>query len=105
MPVTPGQDICCARLRCFRVLQGRRYHLSGEGLQPTRPSSSIISANLADQFPIVSIEDGMSGSRLGWLEDAHRPPRRQGEIVGDDIFVTNTKILKKASRRASATRS
>ena len=51
-------------------------------------------ANLAEKFPIISIEDGMAeGDWDGWkyLTDVIG---KKVQIVGDDLFVTNTKILK-----------
>jgi enolase len=53
--------------------------------------------------PVDRGRDGRGG--LDGLEDAHRPPRRPLQLVGDDLFVTNTERLGAASRRGWATRS
>ena len=70
-----------------------RYHLAGEGLTLTSQQFGDYLATLADAYPIVSIEDGMAeGDWDGWkyLTDVLG---RKVQLVGDDLFVTNTKIL------------
>jgi enolase len=64
----PGQDVLLA-LDCAasEFYKDGKYHLSGEGLQLTSAQFVDYLANLADQFPIVSIEDGMSEADWdGW---------------------------------------
>jgi enolase len=71
-----------------------KYELTGEGLSLTSKEMSDYLANLADKFPIVSIEDGLDESDWdGWkyLTDILG---KKIQLVGDDLFVTNTKILK-----------
>jgi enolase len=99
----PGQDVLLA-LDCAasEFYKDGKYHLAGEGLQLTSAQFTDYLANLADQFPIVSIEDGMAeGDWDGWklLTD-----RLGGtvQIVGDDLFVTNTKILKEGIQKGIA---
>src|SRR5207302_1753303 len=56
-------------------------------------------ADLADRFPIITIEDGMSESDWdGWAE-LTRLLGQKIQVVGDDVFVTNTRILKQAIER------
>ena len=91
----PGQDVLLA-LDCAasEFYKDGKYHLSGEGLQLTSAQFVDYLANLADQFPIVSIEDGMSEADWdGWKLLTDRLGDKV-QIVGDDIFVTNTKIFK-----------
>jgi enolase len=71
-----------------------KYHLEGEGLQLTAPEWTDMLATWCDKYPIISIEDGMhEGDWDGW---AHLTARlgKKVQLVGDDLFVTNTKILK-----------
>jgi len=79
-----------------------KYHLAGEGLQLTSAQFTDYLANLADQFPIVSIEDGMSEADWdGWKLLTDRLGKTV-QIVGDDVFVTNTKIFKEGIRKGIA---
>ena len=96
----PGQDVLLA-LDCAasEFYKDGKYHLSGEGLQLTSAQFVDYLANLADQFPIVSIEDGMSEADWdGWKLLTDRLGKTV-QIVGDDIFVTNTKIFKEGIKK------
>lgn len=71
-----------------------RYHLKGEGLVLTAAEWTDILATWCDKYPIISIEDGMAeGDWEGWKGLTDRLGQRV-QLVGDDLFVTNTKILK-----------
>ena len=99
----PGTDILLA-LDCAasEFYKDGRYHLEGEGLQLTSAQFTDYLANLADQFPIVSIEDGMAeGDWDGWKLLTDRLGKTV-QIVGDDLFVTNTKILKEGIHKGIA---
>jgi len=70
------------------------YQLDGEGLKLSSTQFADYLANLCDKFPIVSIEDGMAeGDWEGWKTLTEKLGNRV-QLVGDDLFVTNTKILK-----------
>jgi enolase len=70
------------------------YALEGEGLKLSSTQFADYLANLCDKFPIVSIEDGMAeGDWEGWKTLTEKLGKRV-QLVGDDLFVTNTKILK-----------
>jgi enolase len=89
----------CASSEFFR---DGRYHVSGEGLQLSSAQFSDYLANLAEQYPIVSIEDGMAeGDWDGWKILTDRLGKRV-QIVGDDVFVTNTRILKEGIQKGIA---
>ncbi|MBP5998570.1 MAG: phosphopyruvate hydratase [Azonexus sp.] len=99
----PGKDVLLA-LDCAasEFYKDGKYHLSGEGLQLTSAQFTDYLANLADQFPIVSIEDGMSEADWdGWKLLTDRLGDKV-QIVGDDIFVTNTRIFKEGIRKGIA---
>jgi enolase len=96
----PGKDVLLA-LDCAasEFYKDGKYHLSGEGLQLTSAQFTDYLANLADQFPIVSIEDGMSEADWdGWKLLTERLGKSV-QIVGDDIFVTNTRIFKEGIKK------
>ena len=96
----PGQDVLLA-LDCAasEFYKDGKYHLAGEGLQLTSAQFTDYLANLADQFPIVSIEDGMAeGDWDGWKLLTDRFGKIV-QIVGDDVFVTNTKIFKEGIKQ------
>ncbi|MFN3958041.1 MAG: phosphopyruvate hydratase, partial [Tepidimonas ignava] len=79
-----------------------RYHLAGEGLVLSAAEWTDILATWCDKYPIISIEDGMAeGDWDGWKLLTERLGRRV-QLVGDDLFVTNTKILKEGIERGIA---
>lgn len=79
-----------------------KYHLEGEG--KTFDADGMISyyERLVSKFPIVSIEDGMAEDDwAGWSELTSRLGNKV-QLVGDDLFVTNTKRLKRGIEEQSA---
>jgi enolase len=81
-------------LRRQRVLQGRQVPPGGEGLSLKSEEWTNILATWVDKYPIISIEDGMAeGDWDGWKLLTERLGKKV-QLVGDDLFVTNTKILK-----------
>ena len=81
----------CAASEFFR---DGRYHLEGEGLVLTASDFTNLLGTWCDKYPIISIEDGMAENDWdGWrtLTDALGD---RVQLVGDDLFVTNTRILR-----------
>src|SRR6202011_2246413 len=73
-----------------------RYELESENRSFSAAEFTRYLADLAQRYPIVSIEDGMSESDWeGWGEIT-RALGAKVQLVGDDVFVTNTRILKEA---------
>ncbi len=72
-----------------------KYVLEGEGgIQLTAEQWTDMLATWADKYPIISIEDGMAeGDWDGWKVLTERLGKKV-QLVGDDLYVTNTKILK-----------
>ena len=71
-----------------------KYVLAGEGLALSASEWTDILASWADKYPIISIEDGMAESDWdGWAHLTERLGSKL-QLVGDDLFVTNTRILK-----------
>ncbi|NMG42771.1 phosphopyruvate hydratase [Aromatoleum toluvorans] len=90
----PGRDVVLA-LDCAasEFFKDGKYVLAGEGLTLTSEGFADYLATLADRFPIVSIEDGMAENDwAGWKTLTDKLGRKI-QLVGDDLFVTNTKIL------------
>ncbi|HBZ49662.1 MAG TPA: phosphopyruvate hydratase [Halieaceae bacterium] len=91
-----GKDITlaldCAASEFYR---DGHYVLSGEGKQFDSKGFSDYLADLADKHPILSIEDGLDESDWdGWAYLTERLGSKI-QLVGDDLFVTNTQILKR----------
>ena len=98
-----GEDVLLA-LDCAasEFYKDGKYHLEGEGLQLSSEDFANYLANLADKFPIVSIEDGMHESDwAGWKALTEKLGKKV-QLVGDDLFVTNTKILKEGIEKGIA---
>jgi enolase len=71
-----------------------KYHLEGEGLVLSSQEWTDMLAAWVDKYPIISFEDGMAENDWdGWKILTDRLGK-QVQIVGDDLFVTNTKIFK-----------
>jgi len=93
---TAGEQIAlgldCAASEFYR---GGKYVLEGEGgIQLTAQQWTDMLATWVDKYPIISIEDGMAeGDWDGWKILTERLGKNV-QLVGDDLFVTNTKILK-----------
>ena len=99
----PGEDVLigldCAASEFYK---DGKYHLAGEGLQLTSEQLVDYLANLAENYPIVSIEDGMAeGDWDGWKLLTERLGKKI-QIVGDDVFVTNTRIFKEGIKQGIA---
>jgi enolase len=100
---TAGQDVMLA-LDCAASEYYRDgvYILGSEGLKLSSEAHVDYLANLAERYPIISIEDGMAESDwAGWKLLSERLGRTL-QLVGDDIFVTNTRILKEGIEQGVA---
>ncbi|MDE2049186.1 MAG: phosphopyruvate hydratase, partial [Betaproteobacteria bacterium] len=80
-----------------------QYVLDGEGgLKLTSAGFADLLATWVDKYPIISIEDGMHESDWdGWKGLTERLGKRV-QLVGDDLFVTNTKILREGIKQGVA---
>jgi enolase len=100
---TAGQEVMIA-LDCAssEFFKDGRYALDSEKLKLSAQELCDYLANLADRYPIISIEDGMAeGDWEGWKLLTERLGGRL-QLVGDDIFVTNAKILREGIRQGIA---
>jgi len=79
-----------------------RYQLAAEKLSLSSKDFTNYLANLCDKYPIVSIEDGMAEQDWeGWKLLTDRLGNKV-QLVGDDVFVTNTKILAEGIKQGIA---
>jgi enolase len=79
-----------------------QYVLAGEGLTLNAAEWTDILANWVDKYPIISIEDGMhEGDWDGW-KTLYARLGQKVQLVGDDLFVTNTKILERGIKEGVA---
>jgi enolase len=100
---TPGQDVLlgldCASSEFFK---NGKYVLASEKLELSSQGFSDYLATLAGKYPIVSIEDGMAeGDWDGWKILTDKLGKTV-QIVGDDLFVTNPKILREGIAKGIA---
>ncbi len=80
-----------------------KYILSGEnGLILSSQEFSNFLEKLCEKYPIISIEDGMSENDLEGWKLITKKLGRKVQLVGDDLFVTNTKILKEGIKNGIA---
>lgn len=89
-----GEDIVLAiDVASSEFYKDGKYHLESEGKTLSSEEFVDFLANWVDNYPIVSIEDGMDeGDWEGWAKLTERLGGKV-QLVGDDLFVTNTKIL------------
>jgi len=91
----PGRDVLlgldCASSEFYK---DGKYNLESEGLQLTSGQFADYLSAWVDKYPIISIEDGMSEHDWdGWKLLTERMGKNI-QLVGDDLFVTNAKILR-----------
>ena len=98
-----GQDVLIA-LDCAasEFCKDGKYVLASENLSLSSQEFTDYLANLADKYPIVSIEDGMAEADwAGWKLLTARLGKKL-QLVGDDLFVTDTRLLRQGVREAAA---
>ena len=71
------------------------YNLESEGLKLTNSEFTDYLANWTEKYPIISIEDGMDENDWEGWEMLSKKLSKSVQLVGDDLFVTNSKILSK----------
>ncbi|HEX4325211.1 MAG TPA: phosphopyruvate hydratase [Burkholderiales bacterium] len=99
----PGREIVlgldCAASEFYK---DGKYHLSGDGLTLSAGQFTDYLASWCDKYPILSIEDGMAENDWdGWKTLTDRLGKKV-QIVGDDLFVTNPKILREGIAKGVA---
>ena len=90
----PGRDIYLA-LDCAasEFFKDGKYHLTGEGRSLDSQGFADYLENLVNNYPIISIEDGMDENDFDGWEVLTKKIGSKCQLVGDDLFVTNKKIF------------
>ena len=101
----PGKDVYiamdCASSEFYNKEDGK-YHLDGEGTVKTEDEMIDWLEELVEKYPIISIEDGLDENDWeGWAKLTERLGKKV-QLVGDDLFVTNTKKLEKGIKEGVA---
>ena len=101
----PGKDVYiamdCASSEFYSKEDGK-YHLDGEGTVKTEDEMIDWLEELVGKYPIISIEDGLDENYWeGWAKLTKRLGNKV-QLVGDDLFVTNTKKLEKGIKEGVA---
>ncbi len=91
----PGKDVFIGLdAASSEFYKDGRYHLTAEGRSYTSAEMIDLLADWVSKYPILSIEDGMAEQDWdGWALMTERL-KSKVQIVGDDVFVTNAKILR-----------
>jgi enolase len=99
----PGEDVAigldCASSEFYK---DGFYHLASEKLKLTSAQFVDYLANWTDKYPLISIEDGMSEHDWSGWKALTKRLGKTIQIVGDDVFVTNTKIFSEGIRQGLA---
>lgn len=99
----PGTQVAigldCAASEFYR---DGRYNLNGEGLSLTAGEFTDLLATWCNKYPIISIEDAMAENDWEGWAGLTRKLGKKVQLVGDDLFVTNTKILREGISKGIA---
>lgn len=100
----PGEDILLALdVAASEIYQDGKYNFANEA-QPIKTAAEAVAfyEDLVNRYPIISIEDGLAENDWdGWKLMTEKLGGKI-QIVGDDLFVTNTKILKEGIEKGIA---
>jgi enolase len=99
----PGRDVYLGLdVASSEFFRDGKYHLEAEKRSFTAVEFTQYLADLVARYPIISIEDGMSEADwAGWLH-LTKTLGSKVQLVGDDLFVTNTRILAEGISRGAA---
>ncbi len=99
----PGKDICLA-LDCAATeyYKDGKYEMKGEGKSLTSAENVAFLAGLAADYPIISIEDGMSEDDWAGWKALTEALGSKLQLVGDDLFVTNPTRLAEGIKTGTA---
>jgi len=96
----PGTDVYLGLdVASSEFFRNGSYELESEQRRFSAAEFTGYLADLAHRYPIITIEDGMSESDWDGWSQLTRALGKKIQLVGDDVFVTNTRILKEAIER------
>ena len=92
----PGDQVKLALdVASTEIFSEGKYHLAGEGRTLDAEGLTALYAEWCDQYPIYSIEDGMAEDDWSGWQHQQATIGDRVQLVGDDLFVTNTKRLQR----------
>lgn len=99
----PGQDVFLGLdVAATELYKDGKYHLAGEGVTYTADEMIAFYQKLVDKYPIITIEDGLSEDDWeGWAKLTAALGKKV-QLVGDDLFVTNTQRLSQGIQKGVA---
>ncbi len=99
----PGEDVCIALdVASSEFYEDGKYKMVGEGVEKTSDEMIDYLAGLVEKYPIISIEDGLAEDDWeGWQKLTARLGKKV-QLVGDDLFVTNSKRLAEGIKKGVA---
>ncbi len=90
----PGEDVCLALdVASTELFKDGKYHLEGEGKVLDTDGMIAFYKDLVDKYPIISIEDALSEDEWEAWKKLTDAIGDRVQLVGDDLFVTNTERL------------
>jgi len=100
---TPGKDAFIALdVAATELFKDGKYHLAGEGKVLDTDEMVAYYKNLVEKYPIISIEDALSEDEWDGWKKLTEAIGDKVQLVGDDLFVTNTERLKTGIERGIA---
>ncbi|HEY5993912.1 MAG TPA: phosphopyruvate hydratase [Gallionellaceae bacterium] len=99
----PGTDVAIGiDAAASEFYKDGKYHLAADKMKLTSDQMIDLYATWVDKYPVITLEDGMSEHDWeGWKKLTDRLGKKI-QLVGDDVFVTNTKILREGIRQGIA---
>ena len=101
----PGKDIAiafdCAASEFYNT-ETKKYDLKGDGKSYTADEFVSLLEGIVDKYPVISIEDPLDENEWADWQMATKRLGKKAQIVGDDLFVTNTDYLKKGIKMGVA---
>jgi enolase len=99
----PGEDVAIAIDAAATELYNKgKYVLKAEGVEYTAGEMVQYYADLLEKYPIISLEDGLAEDDWTGWQELTRVLGKKIQIVGDDLFVTNTSLIAKGIAKGVA---
>jgi len=99
----PGKDVFLALdVAATEMYEDGRYNLAGEGKVMTAEEMIAFYEDLVQRYPIISIEDGLAEDDWAGWKKLTETLGKKVQLVGDDLFVTNTSRLKEGIEKGVA---
>ncbi|MBX2846939.1 MAG: phosphopyruvate hydratase [Acidiferrobacterales bacterium] len=100
---TPGQDIMIGLdVASTEFYADGKYNLEAEGKSLNSEEFAAYLEDWVRKYPIITVEDGMAEDDWDGWEDLTKRVGKDVQLTGDDLFVTNTKILKQGIEKGVA---